>query len=209
MSVKLELDKDSAVPLVEQIAAQVRLLIQSGALPRNARLPKVKDLAAEVGVNYNTVAAAYRALAVEGFLVQRTRAGTRVAPEPPVSPEGALALHISSDLAERLIALGLDPEAFFRIAQAQVHVRVNAAPLPVAVLARTPLQAAALAERCRALFGARVRCVPQTLADYTSSTYHLTVTDPDLLLELRDAARPPALYTPAWSFDHDVPAGAD
>lgn len=226
------LNREQGAPLVEQLAAQLRAQIQTGALAAGTRLPTVKALAAELGLNHNTVASAYRLLAAEGRLVQRTRAGTQVAARPELGPKEALALHLSTDLAARLrpFAASLSPAELREVlglAEAQLGAAAPTPPLRVAVLASTPLQADTLARRYETLLsvgggsvggaGAAVRpvqCVPQTLEGYRSSDFHFTLVDPELLLELRDgAAQLPlstlATWTPMWAHDHDVPAGAD
>ncbi len=57
--------------------------MRRGALPSGAALPSVRHLAAELGVNPNTVAAAYARLRSAGRVVTAGRRGTRVAGEPP------------------------------------------------------------------------------------------------------------------------------
>lgn len=57
--------------------------MRSGALQPGASLPPVRQLAAELGVNPNTVAAAYARLRTAGRVLTAGRKGTRVAGEPP------------------------------------------------------------------------------------------------------------------------------
>ncbi|QBJ97220.1 aminotransferase class I/II-fold pyridoxal phosphate-dependent enzyme [Rhodococcus sp. ABRD24] len=60
----------------QEIADSVRGLLQEGALTVGATLPPVRQLAAELGVNRNTVAAAYRTLVLAGVAETRGRGGT-------------------------------------------------------------------------------------------------------------------------------------
>lgn len=60
-------------PAGEQIVSGVIETIKSGAVPVGNRLPSIRGMAAQLGVNRNTVAHAYRELAEKGFL--RTRFG--------------------------------------------------------------------------------------------------------------------------------------
>ncbi len=71
---RLSIDPTSAVPLYHQLTEGLRAAIASGALPAEAALPAVRELAAQIGINYHTVAKAYQALESEG-LVQRRRGG--------------------------------------------------------------------------------------------------------------------------------------
>ena len=202
------LDKQSFIPLGEQITAQIRILIHSSELLPDELLPTANELANSLNVNYNTVAAAYRALEAEGYLVQRRRAGTRVALEPPKSTEEGLAVHLTAGFAESVAASGLDANEVIKFFAAQVNLRGRRSPLNVAVLARTPLQAAVLAERTEVLLGENFRCVPGTLKSYRSADYHLTLVHPELLDTPQPSyARP--LFDSPWPYDHNVPAGAD
>ncbi|WP_087509949.1 aminotransferase class I/II-fold pyridoxal phosphate-dependent enzyme [Cellulomonas iranensis] len=70
------------------IAASVRALVDSGSLAPGDPLPPVRTLAEQLGVNRNTVVAAYRQLAQAGAVVTRGRAGTRVAGVEQLPEEG-------------------------------------------------------------------------------------------------------------------------
>src|SRR6266545_818433 len=69
----------SAGPIYQQIVAQVKAARTRGELQPGERLPTVHELAAQLGVNRNTVAHAYRALHAEGVIVSRPGRGTHVA----------------------------------------------------------------------------------------------------------------------------------
>jgi len=76
----IHLTDRSGEPVYGQIADQIRTLVASGELPAGFRLPPVRTLASDLGVNLNTVARAYRVLSEEGFVVLHERSGTTVAP---------------------------------------------------------------------------------------------------------------------------------
>lgn len=71
-----------------EIAASVRGLLDLGRLGPGDPLPSVRGLAADLGLNRNTVIAAYRQLSAAGILETRGRAGTRVADVRPLAQEG-------------------------------------------------------------------------------------------------------------------------
>lgn len=71
-----------------EIADSVRDLIERGTLGPGDALPPVRTLADTLGVNRNTVVAAYRLLAQGGVVTGHGRGGTRVADRSPVAQEG-------------------------------------------------------------------------------------------------------------------------
>ncbi|MFI8931208.1 aminotransferase class I/II-fold pyridoxal phosphate-dependent enzyme [Streptomyces sp. NPDC053474] len=71
-----------------EIADSVRDLITTGELAPADPLPPVRALAADLGVNRNTVAAAYRQLVVAGVAETHGRGGTVVAGTPQLAREG-------------------------------------------------------------------------------------------------------------------------
>jgi len=58
----IQVNRQSGTPLYLQIADQVKYLIATGGLQPGERLPSVRQLAADLGVNFNTVAHAYKEL---------------------------------------------------------------------------------------------------------------------------------------------------
>ena len=69
-----------------EIAQSIRAAVDGGRLARGAALPTVRGLAEQLGVNRNTVAAAYRHLAEAGLVVGRGRQGSRIAPAGAAAP---------------------------------------------------------------------------------------------------------------------------
>lgn len=68
-----------------EIASAVEAAVTAGVLAPGEALSPVRDLAERIGVNPNTVAAAYRALRDRGTVETRGRAGTRVRERPGTS----------------------------------------------------------------------------------------------------------------------------
>ena len=71
----LSIDTRSATPIYEQIMAQIRSAVLAATLGPGAGLPPVRQLAAELEVNPNTVAKAYLLLEREGVLQSVRRRG--------------------------------------------------------------------------------------------------------------------------------------
>lgn len=65
--------------LVDQVAAGLRGAIQSGTWAAGARLPGLREVAAELGVSYVVVHKAVRRLADDGLLIAQRKTGVRVA----------------------------------------------------------------------------------------------------------------------------------
>lgn len=201
------LDRTSLIPLTEQLTTQIKLLVSRKTLMPEDLLPTVKELSSSLNLNYNTVAAAYRALEREGYLTQNRRAGTRVAPKPPEHPKQDLALNLISQLSRQLEALELDTNDLLKLLATQRYSCSQQKTYQVAVLAKTPLEATRVAEQAQILLGKQVTCVPETLHTYASSTYHLTIVDPKLVPTWTTTANVIPLDTMIYS--HDFPAGAD
>jgi DNA-binding transcriptional regulator YhcF (GntR family) len=82
-------DHDSPTPAFEQLRVAIRRLVSTGALPVGARLPTVRQLAADLGLAPGTVVRAFRELEGEGIIDTRGRHGTlvRSVPVPPAPAE--------------------------------------------------------------------------------------------------------------------------
>ncbi len=71
-------DPKAAVPIYRQITDQIRRRVAAGVLAPGDQLPSVRELAAQLLVNPNTVAKVYRDLEREGLLDARQGQGTYV-----------------------------------------------------------------------------------------------------------------------------------
>jgi GntR family transcriptional regulator len=56
-------------PIYQQVADGIKELIAQGKLTEGTSLPPVRQIAADLGVNLDTIAAAYRELQKEGLIV--------------------------------------------------------------------------------------------------------------------------------------------
>jgi GntR family transcriptional regulator / MocR family aminotransferase len=75
----VEIDRDSDLPLHEQIERSIRDNVRAGRLAAGSRLPSTRALAAELGVSRGVVTEAYGQLTAEGYLLTRQGAPVRVA----------------------------------------------------------------------------------------------------------------------------------
>lgn len=103
-------------PIYEQVRDGFRALILSGALPSGYKMPSVRELAATLAINPNTIQRAYRELGGEGYIVSVPGKGSFVSPS-----EAAVKQHINelenklSSLAEELKSLGIGEDELVKI----------------------------------------------------------------------------------------------
>ena len=92
----MELDKsETAAPLYQQLADGIARLIADGHLPANSKLPPIRKLADQAGVNPATVVTAYKHLESKQMAYSRIGSGTFVSPLPvEQAPEPVANLNI-------------------------------------------------------------------------------------------------------------------
>jgi DNA-binding transcriptional regulator YhcF (GntR family) len=87
--VKISINKESNVPIRDQLIEQIAVQIASGILKNKEKLPSIRALADRLGIHYSTVTAAYNHLADAGLLEIRQGSGVRVAgKESPSDTQG-------------------------------------------------------------------------------------------------------------------------
>src|SRR5712691_10609372 len=74
----ITIDERDRRPLYQQVVDEIKALVASGELPEGTSLPPVRQVAADLGVNLNTIAFAYRRLQKEGLVKIRHGAGAVV-----------------------------------------------------------------------------------------------------------------------------------
>ncbi|MBI9043669.1 MAG: GntR family transcriptional regulator [Anaerolineaceae bacterium] len=84
MTVEIHFDLDfrSGIPIYIQIMNQVKHMIASGGLIAGDQLPTVRQLAADLRVNFNTVARAYKILDEERIISTQHGRGTYILDTP-------------------------------------------------------------------------------------------------------------------------------
>ena len=78
----LNIDFRSGIPIYVQIIEQVQQLAGAGKLKVGDQLPTVRQMAAELRVNFNTVARAYRMLDDAGIISTQHGRGTYILEQP-------------------------------------------------------------------------------------------------------------------------------
>lgn len=79
---QIRIDLTSKVPIYVQIINQIKHMIATGELRPDDQLPTVRQLAADLRVNFNTIARAYRMLDEEGLISTQHGRGTYILPQP-------------------------------------------------------------------------------------------------------------------------------
>jgi GntR family transcriptional regulator len=77
--VYITIDDTDERPFYRQIVDEIKGLIACGELSEGTSLPPVRQVAADLGVNLNNIAVAYRALQKEGLIRVKHGAGAVVA----------------------------------------------------------------------------------------------------------------------------------
>jgi GntR family transcriptional regulator len=74
----ITIDERDRRPLYQQVVDEIKALIAGGELREGSSLPPVRQVAADLGVNLNTIAYAYRQLQKQGLVKIRHGAGATV-----------------------------------------------------------------------------------------------------------------------------------
>ena len=79
----IELDFESETPIYEQLKNQIIIGIAKKQFQPGERLPSVRALASDIGINLHTVNKAYQQLKQDGFLLIHRQRGVVINPEGP------------------------------------------------------------------------------------------------------------------------------
>lgn len=106
MSWKLDSDR----PIYTQIVERLKIQIVSGEYGPGSRLPSVRDLAMEAGVNPNTMQRAYTELERQGLVATHRSSGRQVTEETAMikNTKNELAAEQVREFIKRMGELGFD-----------------------------------------------------------------------------------------------------
>lgn len=77
----IDLDYQSRKPIYEQIVQGIERFVALDILKPEEQIPSIRDMAAELGVNPNTVKKAYSILEQKGVIVTLSTKGTYITPK--------------------------------------------------------------------------------------------------------------------------------
>jgi GntR family transcriptional regulator len=81
----IQLNYRDSKPIYEQIKEGLRKLVITGVIARDEKLPSVRELAAELVINPNTIQRAYRELEQEGYIYTISGKGSFAAEQSDVN----------------------------------------------------------------------------------------------------------------------------
>ncbi len=102
MQIKIDFRSDQ--PIYIQITEQIRQMVAAGELNQGDQLPTVRQLAAELRVNFNTVARAYRLLDEAGLISTQKGRGTYIWEKPTQETLQILRQQSLENLTRRYLA---------------------------------------------------------------------------------------------------------
>lgn len=181
----IALDPHRELPIFLQLAQAIADAIRRGRLKPGEALPGTRELAEQLGLNRNTVVAAYEELAAEGLVHTRVGGGTFVAPLPPSPTHAAPAADDAPTfaLAERMHtapAVQMPPPGSLMIAHGLPDTRL----FPAEALTRAFRRA--IVQRGRSLIGYAEPCghprLREELAKMLRSTRALPATANGLMV---------------------------
>jgi DNA-binding transcriptional regulator YhcF (GntR family) len=75
----IQIDFESGVPIYMQLVERIKQMVAKGQLQPGRQLPTMRQLAANLRINYNTVGRAYTILDQEGIISTQQGRGTYIA----------------------------------------------------------------------------------------------------------------------------------
>lgn len=117
------IDHHSGVPVSTQIAEQLKYRTVSGALAPGERLPSVRALAEDLGINPTTVARVYRQMEAEGVIYTQAGSGTFVSRRPPGLTVAEQRRRMSGAIRELIVEagrLGIDYDRLLNWIQTEI-----------------------------------------------------------------------------------------
>ncbi len=153
----IPIDRNSPIPLADQIEARLRELILAGQLPAGAKLSSIRQMASNLGVSPQTVVTAYDRLAACGHIDSRGTAGFFVREKAAAA------------LDESLLEAGEEQEPVWLAQQANDQraglLLASSGALPASWLQDAIPAAAVQRALANSAAGLASRCPPQGLPD--------------------------------------------
>lgn len=118
----LTINADDPRPIYQQVADGIKELIAGGKLEEGAALPPVRQLAADLGVNLNTIATAYRELQKEGLITVKHGSGSVVASLTSTERNQDELLRPLRTALTQMVLAGLPESKILRLVISELHL---------------------------------------------------------------------------------------
>ncbi|MCP5106648.1 MAG: GntR family transcriptional regulator [bacterium] len=107
-----DIDARAAMPVYEQVKQEIKLRVISGHLAAGDKLPPIRELAARLKINPNTIVKVYYQLDVEGFIYSQPGTGyfVRADREEDRDAKKGLFEQITEDFISKALKLGFSLE---------------------------------------------------------------------------------------------------
>jgi GntR family transcriptional regulator len=131
---QIRVDFESGVPIYMQLVERIKQLIASGQLQPGQQLPTIRQLAADLRINYNTVGRAYTLLDQEGVISTQQGRGTYIATH--LSEEEIHHMRMDklrsmiAEIVQEALVLGYSPEEIKDVVEEQLAGATSAGQAP-------------------------------------------------------------------------------
>jgi GntR family transcriptional regulator len=121
-AVEFYIDKHSSVPVIAQIKEQIKLAVAMGIIRNGDKLPSIREVEKQTGVNRGKIYRAYISLKQSGLLVLSPGQGAVVlASSPSPSSANQKCLQLSKSIIQRARQYGIPPIVFARFLSRQAQ----------------------------------------------------------------------------------------
>jgi GntR family transcriptional regulator len=131
---QITIDFRSEQPIYLQIVEQIRQKVANGELKPGDQLPTVRQMAADLRVNFNTVARAYRLLDEAGLISTQHGRGTYIWETPKPETMNQIRQQSLTSLTRRYLAdaarLGFQPAEVAEIVQKHIDEWMQSGDAP-------------------------------------------------------------------------------
>ncbi len=133
---QIKLDFRKKQPLAEQLKDSLMQKIHNGEIQPGEQLPTVRLLAAQLGINFNTVARAYRMLDQTGYLTTQQGRGTfvmlpEINEEQPIAEVEKMIEGLASAINREAQKIGILPEELLSQLALYMIARQKKAAVPI------------------------------------------------------------------------------
>jgi GntR family transcriptional regulator len=124
---EIQIDLESGVPIYVQLVDRIKQMVVTGQLQPGQQLPTIRQLAADLRINYNTVGRAYSILDEEGIISTQQGRGTYITRRLDEGQLRKLRLDklrgMIGQAVQEARALGYEQQEIEAIFQEQLHAK--------------------------------------------------------------------------------------